>query len=450
MILQHIIDVHIIYHVKLHKLKKAIFLILFLVITQHLFSKELSVIVEPVCEGEISQLRISDTINDFDQILWDLDNDGFFDDANGVIVEYIFNTAGQYPVNIKTLIDGIETIYTNIVTAQVLEKPNADFLVLNNCNGKSTVFRDNSTINGGSLSGYYWDFDNDGIFDSDNENDKFVFSESGEVIVTHKVISNENCASVISKSIEIFETPEANFRTENNCFGDSSQIINSSSIDNGQIELCLWKYGDGSQFLGTESHLHYYQEPGSYLITLIAISDQYCQDTLTHGITVFEQPDFLIEFSADTANLYYGQSLQVDIIGGPYNYIWENGENSIDRIISTSGYYNLIAETDNGCQKEFSFSLFFDDIPELKLQSTILTPNGDGINDIFVINNIEAYTHVGLKVINSLGQHVFYSNDYKNDWDLDNNNPVLNTGTYYYYIEIEGKISSGSLTILNN
>lgn len=80
-------------------------------------------------------------------------------------------------------------------------------------------------------------------------------------------------------------------------------------------------------------------------------------------------------------------------------------------------------------------SCLINDIPN------IFTPNGDGINDYFIIENIEKYPNSKLEVFNRWGRIIFKDDNYKNDWDANG----INSGTYYYLFYPND--SSGKLTI---
>lgn len=72
------------------------------------------------------------------------------------------------------------------------------------------------------------------------------------------------------------------------------------------------------------------------------------------------------------------------------------------------------------------------------LVSEAITPNGDGINDTWMIYNIEK--HLGgtsARVFNRWGSEVFYSGDYKNDWDGSG----LPESAYYYKVILNGDSS---------
>lgn len=50
----------------------------------------------------------------------------------------------------------------------------------------------------------------------------------------------------------------------------------------------------------------------------------------------------------------------------------------------------------------------------------LFTPNGDGVNDLFVIEGLEHYSSPKLVVRDKNGRQVYQQNDYKNTWDGEN------------------------------
>jgi len=72
------------------------------------------------------------------------------------------------------------------------------------------------------------------------------------------------------------------------------------------------------------------------------------------------------------------------------------------------------------------------------------SPNGDGINDRFVIQQIPTGVSVDLEVFNRWGHVVYRSQNYKNDWDgiANQGNGVatsgsgLPEGTYFYVVRL--------------
>ena len=77
-----------------------------------------------------------------------------------------------------------------------------------------------------------------------------------------------------------------------------------------------------------------------------------------------------------------------------------------------------------------------------------VSPNNDGINDVFKIDNLEAYPDNEIVIFDKNGRIVFQAAPYNNDWDAAN----IQQGTYFYKLLIkEGqnkKIFKGSITIM--
>jgi gliding motility-associated-like protein len=76
------------------------------------------------------------------------------------------------------------------------------------------------------------------------------------------------------------------------------------------------------------------------------------------------------------------------------------------------------------------------------------SPNGDGINDHWVIKNLELFPDNELVVINRWGNEVLTQRGYANDW----NGSDLGEGTYFYILKVdlcdEEKVYDGYVTIL--
>ena len=80
------------------------------------------------------------------------------------------------------------------------------------------------------------------------------------------------------------------------------------------------------------------------------------------------------------------------------------------------------------------------DLVELNISQAI-TQNGDGVNDTWVIHNIENHPGTIVRVFNRWGKEVFYSNNYQNDWDgryKDNNESLPSAVSYLYQVDLNG------------
>ena len=68
------------------------------------------------------------------------------------------------------------------------------------------------------------------------------------------------------------------------------------------------------------------------------------------------------------------------------------------------------------------------------------SPNGDGINDFFIIRGISKFPNNSIEIYNRWGSKVYESSPYQNDWDgrssnnLTSGNNLLPVGTYFYVL----------------
>ena len=76
-------------------------------------------------------------------------------------------------------------------------------------------------------------------------------------------------------------------------------------------------------------------------------------------------------------------------------------------------------------------------VDDYKLEaSTVVTPNGDGYNDQFIVKNIDYYPNNTLKIFDKAGRILYTKQAYANDWDGTVNGSPLAEGTYYYIIDL--------------
>lgn len=85
---------------------------------------------------------------------------------------------------------------------------------------------------------------------------------------------------------------------------------------------------------------------------------------------------------------------------------------------------------------------------------TVFTPNNDGKNDMFIVDNLHAlYPTCEVKIVNRWGNLVYESIGYSNPWDgtfLDSGE-LLPTGTYFYRIDLKDDMFTeitGSISII--
>ncbi|AMR34026.1 hypothetical protein A0256_22550 [Mucilaginibacter sp. PAMC 26640] len=81
---------------------------------------------------------------------------------------------------------------------------------------------------------------------------------------------------------------------------------------------------------------------------------------------------------------------------------------------------------------------------------SVVTPNGDGVNDYWVIPNINLFPDCTVKIFNRGGQMIFSSVGYGTPWDGTLNGRTLQADVYYYVIDLKHSqgVRSGAVTIM--
>ena len=109
--------------------------------------------------------------------------------------------------------------------------------------------------------------------------------------------------------------------------------------------------------------------------------------------------------------------------------------------------YTLQVSSVEGCRA--SDEVLVKLLKQIKVPNAF-SPNGDGINDTWVIQYLESYPDCTVDVYNRYGQVVFHSTGYNRPWDGRVSGQALPVGTYYWVINPKNGRSqvNGSVTIL--
>jgi gliding motility-associated-like protein len=78
----------------------------------------------------------------------------------------------------------------------------------------------------------------------------------------------------------------------------------------------------------------------------------------------------------------------------------------------------------------------------------VFTPNGDQVNDVWVILNTNMIVGCPVAIFNSLGKKVYSASAYQNDWNGSFEGQVARDGDYYFVFDCAEKTYSGALRIV--
>ncbi|MEA3495876.1 MAG: PKD domain-containing protein [Bacteroidota bacterium] len=380
---------------------------------------------------------------------WAFDNDSIFNDAIGdTSFKHYFDSAGVYTIGLEVrTANDTSKIFKKVVVGAI---PVAGFTVNNNTQplpSNNFVFTNASTLKYGILN-YQWEFgDNDTAL---SKNPTHSYSSVGNYTVKLFAISDLGC--IDSATATMIVNPggmsvNAAFTANNTCFGDSTKLEYNSTVTSDKITNVMWDYGDGNNSIIKKDHKHYYTSVGNYNIVLIVLTKAGLTDTASQSIDVFPSPKINLIFDGDTI-LYKGQSVNVSVSNLFDSLLWSTGETSQIIEISDEGIYSVRVVNSNNCDDETSFKVTVKTVKRFKAVD-VFTPNGDGINDRWIIEDIDAYKPCKLTIYNRYGDVLYSTNDYKNDWNGKYDGELLREGAYYYILETnDDRIIKGSISIV--
>jgi PKD repeat protein len=181
--------------------------------------------------------------------------------------------------------NGYGSIISNPADVAINYNPEAAFTFSLPCSFRPVYFTNMSHVQSGIILNQIWNF-GDGI-SSGLENPSHVYQESGNYLVNLIVETEAGCTNSITSPVEIFDNPVADFSSSLVCRPDSSVFLDESFISAGFIADWLWDFGNFS-FSYQQNPKYKFEQAGDHVVTLTALSDHNCSDTVQKTITVQE------------------------------------------------------------------------------------------------------------------------------------------------------------------
>lgn len=325
----------------------------------------------------------------------------------------------------------------------IYPKPNASFVSDTVCAGSDIHFINTSTINNGFITLNTWDF-GDGesaVLGSPHHS----FADAGNYPVTLVTMSNFGCLDTITINAGVNALPNALITSSNGtifCSEDSTELL---AVFNPNYDYA-WSNGDTT--ISTMVDV-------TSTVTL-TVTDNLTGCVDSSSITITENPSPVAYAGMDTT-INLGENIQLFGSGGG-TYLWSHGASLNDSTSSspiatpqTTTIYILTVTSPNGCSDTDSVQVTVNETINL-LITNLITPNEDGFNDTWYIENIDLFPNNKVEIFNRQGQVVFKMDGYDNTWGGTFNGEILPDGTYYYVLQFTdtGQALKGSVNILRS
>jgi gliding motility-associated-like protein len=379
--------------------------------------------------------------------VWDFDNMVTSSNINPAVK---FDTSQVYQVSlIATSNYGCKDTLVSPIT--VYDAPIVNFSFQNVCDGYPITFTNQSSVNYGSITSVLWDFGDNSNATLNNPLKDYMNFGDYSVVLT--ITSSNGCIDTAQRIASVYEGPIAKFTAETVCFKNETQFQNQTLLSTGVFNSS-WNFGDSilsNQF----APLHSYTYPKNFLAQLIVTTNRGCVDSISQYVQVYALPK--VNAGKDTVT-DKGFEIQLNA-SGAIDYTWFPFDGLTSALIADpiarpmeSIQYTLVGTDQNGCVNfdtlQFTVTDAFRVIPY-----NILTPDGNLQNDTWIIDNIDFYSKNTIYIYNELGNEVFNTKGYKNDWTgINKTGEILPDGTYFYILTFDEsqRIYKGDLTLLRN
>lgn len=237
------------------------------------------------------------------------------------------------------------------------------------------------------------------------------------------------------------------------CNFTSSPIITfTGSVGTAPYTFTYTLNGSSNRTLITNSTTATISAPtgttGTFNYNLISVADAYANQLQTGSATITVNALPIVSISSNKGvSISKGEALIITATGGT-QYSWTGAEIISGQTTAAatirpkqSGSYKVTVTNASGCVSDQTISISV--IEDYKLEaSTVVTPNGDGYNDKFIVKNIDYYPNNTLKIFDKAGRILYTKHTYTNDWDGTINGSSLSEGTYYYIIDLGNGIGT--------
>ncbi len=310
----------------------------------------------------------------------------------------------------------------------------------------SVSFINSSAIADGSTIIYAWDLGDpaSGVLNNSSARvpPPHLYNGTGPYPVTLLVTSSNTCKNTIMHWVDfIHPQPKAvfDFSKPEVCIGDQVTLTDRTNGLDGTVQQRYWDFGDGIKGNGSPVQ-HLYTAVKTYAVSLYVINSKGCNsDTLTQQFAVHPYP--VVDAGPDRLVLQGGTiTIQALATGNDLKYLWSPAtylNSATDSIPVANNMldditYTLTVTARGGCKRSDDM---FVKVLKAPLIPNTFTPNGDGINELWLIGYLDTYPDNRVQVFTRTGQLVFESRGYKIPWDGKMNGKALPFDTYYYIIE---------------
>ena len=387
------------------------------------------------------------------------------------------------------VMDEVGCVYDTLLHIDVVERPHPDLgpdIAI--CHGElyeldSHYDNPNSTV--------YW---------NTGEHTPTIFlTSAGDYAVRVAVTNDDGLTCVGTDTVNVYVSPKPipQFTTSDTagCAPLAIHFYNTSTTNDTMGMSFQWiitdEYGNIVSTSDKANPDLQFDNEGLYTVKLVVTTDEGCTDSIIkyNYLTINYQPTAEFDalptvslWSETNGSIIFRVQGDTTAFGNDMGFYWDFGDGSIDSSSYTIehsytswGDYNVTLSmfTPEGCNSDITHTVSLE--ADL-IFPNVITPNGDGVNDVFAIGNLntsmnsydpDRYRNNELTIYDRWGKQVYHALNYDTFMDMtgERGNGIIvgdqvfdaskvTDGTYFYTFYYKGKLKTvnyhGTLQIIRD
>ncbi|MXV52366.1 T9SS type B sorting domain-containing protein [Pedobacter sp. HMF7647] len=354
-----------------------------------------------------------------------------------------YQIAGTYTLTVAVgncVSDAASIVVPVALTTPV---PNFEINTLNPCTNSQSFQINNNSVDFTSID---WDFGEGASTRTARTNGPFnlTYTIAGDKVITLTMQNNGNCPVVLTKILHVDlvpPTPKIVINKPDFCLKDTIHLStdllpNTTYTWTGPNNFVSDQPSPAipvtSESVAGVYNLFIKQGNCSSEIVSVTVPPIYKNPVASFT----SSPALPAKLSNPALIQFFNQSTEAD------SYLWDFGDGSTSteinpqHLFQINGEYEvtLTAFKSNVCFASIIQGKFVIRADNTTFIPNTFTPNGDGVNDEFVIN-VTNLANYHISIFNRYGVEMFQTGNIFDNWKGTYNNQPLPTGTYYYVIK---------------
>lgn len=410
--------------------------------------------IQTICEGDTAQLQggifytTTPPVPNPSQIYYSWNPAANMSDST-VANPFVWPTATtwyQLDVRYNTCLTEDSVLVT------VIPKPVADAAADTStiCSGDSILISASGGLGGASFN---W-IPSTGLSNPDSS---VTYASPDQSVNYVLVVEEGGCSDTLEFPVDVIPTPDPAYVSslENGCVPHAVNFLQTAADG----VFYIWDFGDGSPVSNEPNPIHTYTTPGDYTVNLTVVNTGGCKAsindlTITVNDTAFAEfssnPIYPVEMALPNTNVTF-----IDESINASDWIWDFGDGltsslqNPDHTYTEPGQYMVKLTVTNpaGCVGSVIHGPYIVQTPDLSIPN-VFTPNGDGINDRFLVQYTGSQPFL-LAIFDRWGNQLYEGRDKYEGWTgLTADGANAPEGVYFYVVKIGDREFTGNATLM--